>query len=121
MTKFLSIKILEKINEVKSDIKTYNETEAIPVTLGEEEYPYIYSDHQITDDEFSDAIDTIITHCMQRQLHTITVDLSIKNQIEEQKTKPLELTLEDIEHMFGRKVVIVKSKPEDGCEDCGEQ
>lgn len=119
MTKMMSIKILNVNKEVATP-DNY-EVDATPALINEVEYPYIYQDHQISDEEFENAIDTLITHCMQRQLHTITIDLSIKNKIEEQKTKPLELTIEDIEHMFGRKVVIVKSKPEEGCEDCGDK
>lgn len=83
-----------------------------PAILREDEYPYIYKGHEnITDKEFNDALDVIITHAMKLQLHTIRVDLDIKSKINEERTKPLEISLQELSAMFdGREIIIVNDK-----------
>lgn len=71
---------VDELNWVKK--RTFESTLLVP-----EEYPILYKDHLITDEEFEDALDTIITHAMQKQLHTITIDLDIYSKIIEGKSK----------------------------------
>lgn len=89
------------------------QVELVPCLIGKDEFPKIYKDHPITDEEFEEALDIIITEMMQRELHTITLDLDIRQRILEDRDKPMELTLDDLKHMFGRDVVIVQRKDEE--------
>ena len=70
----------------------------------------------ITDEEFEDALDTLVTHMMQHQLHSINLDLDIRDKILEDRNKPMEVTLEELKHFFGRDVVIVQRKEEENGE-----
>ena len=87
-----------------------------PCLIGEDEYPRIYKDHPITDEEFEDALDILITHMMQHQLHSVNLDLDIRDKILEDRNKPMEVTLEELKHFFGRDVVIVQRKEEENGE-----
>lgn len=82
--KVLRINIYD--NHIPDEVDKLNGTikrtlESAILTPGE--YPVLYKNHSITDEEFEDALNTIITHAMQRQLHTITVDLDIHSKIVE--------------------------------------
>ena len=87
-----------------------------PCLIGEDEYPRIYKDHSITDEEFEDALVTLVTYMMQHQLHSINLDLDIRDKILEDRNKPMEITLEELKHFFGRDVVIVQRKEEENGE-----
>lgn len=103
-------RIIEK-GEFSNPIE--QQVELVPCLIGKDEFPKIYKDHPITDEEFEEALDIIITEMMQRELHTITLDLDIRQRILEDRDKPMELTLDDLKHMFGRDVVIVQRKDEE--------
>ena len=87
-----------------------------PCLIGEKEYPNIYLDHDITDEEFESALDILVTHMMQHQLHSINLDLDIRDKILEDRNKPMEITLKELKHFFGRDVVIVQRKEEENGE-----
>ena len=53
---------------------------------------------------------------MQHQLHSINLDLDIRDKILEDRNKPMEITLEELKHFFGRDVVIVQRKEEENGE-----
>ena len=75
--------------------------------LKADEYPYIYLKHDITEDEFNKAIDTIITYFMQQKMYTMIVDLDDRN---EHYMPTKEMTIDEIEKELGHKVKIVKKK-----------
>ena len=111
------VRVVEK-GEYKPELPNpiEQQVELVPCLIGKDEFPKIYKDHSITDEEFEEALDIIITEMMQRELHTITLDLDIRQRILEDRDKPMELTLEDLKHMFGRDVVIVQRKEEENGE-----
>ena len=117
--KRLRINIVRNVNEAVESLYPMNPNfgaEFQPCLIGEDEYPRIYKDHSITDEEFEDALDTLITHMMQHQLHSINLDLDIRDKILEDRNKPMEVTLEELKHFFGRDVVIVQRKEEENGE-----
>lgn len=117
--KRLKINIVRNIKEAVEPFDPMNPdfgAEFQPCLIGEDEYPRIYKDHPITDEEFEDALDTLITHMMQHQLHSINLDLDIRDKILEDRSKPIELTLDELKHFFGRDVVIVQRKEEENGE-----
>lgn len=117
--KRLRINIVRNVNEAVESLDPMNPNfgaEFQPCLIGEDEYPRIYKDHSITDEEFEDALDTLITHMMQHQLHSINLDLDIRDKILEDRSKPMEVTLEELKHFFGRDVVIVQRKEEENGE-----
>lgn len=64
------------------------------VKLGKDEYPNIYIDAPITEGDFNNAIDTIITYFMQKDLFCVLVNLERKDYLQ----SPIEeMTLEEIE------------------------
>lgn len=114
--KRLRINIVRNVNEAVESLDPMNPNfgaEFQPCLIGEDEYPRIYKDHSITDEEFEDALDTLVTHMMQHQLHSINLDLDIRDKILEDRNKPMEVTLEELKHFFGRDVVIVQRKEEE--------
>ena len=117
--KRLRINIVRNVNEAVDPFDPMNPdfgAEFQPCLIGEDEYPRIYKDHSITDEEFEDALDTLVTHMMQHQLHSINLDLDIRDKILEDRNKPMEITLEELKHFFGRDVVIVQRKEEENGE-----
>ena len=81
------------------------EYEYVDGNLEDGEYPNTYADHEVTPDELSKAIDTIISAFYQQKQNSITVDLDereIENSMEER-----EMSLEEIEQALGCKVKIV--------------
>ena len=117
--KRLRINIVRNVNETVESLDPMNPNfgaEFQPCLIGEDEYPRIYKDHSITDEEFEDALDTLVTHMMQHQLHSINLDLDIRDNILEDRNKPMEVTLEELKHFFGRDVVIVQRKEEENGE-----
>lgn len=117
--KRLKINIVRNVKEAVEPFDPMNPdfgAEFQPCLIGEDEYPRIYKDHPITDEEFEDALDTLITHMMQHQLHSINLDLDIRDKILEDRSKPIELTLDELKHFFGRDVVIVQRKEEENGE-----
>ena len=75
--------------------------------LNAEDYPYIYLDHKITDEDFEKALDVLITKFMQDGLYYVVVDLEERN---ESRTPVKEMTMEELEKALGCKVKIVKEK-----------
>lgn len=117
--KRLRINIVRNVREAVEPFDPMNPdfgAEFQPCLIGEDEYPRIYKDHPITDEEFEDALDILVTHMMQRQLHSINLDLDIRDKILEDRNKPMEVTLEELKHFFGRDVVIVQRKEEENGE-----
>ena len=117
--KRLRINIVRNVNETVESLDPMNPNfgaEFQPCLIGEDEYPRIYKDHSITDEEFEDALDTLVTHMMQHQLHSINLDLDIRDKILEDRNKPMEVTLEELKHFFGRDVVIGQRKEEENGE-----
>lgn len=114
--KRLRINIVRNVNETVESLDPMNPNfvaEFQPCLIGEKEYPNIYLDHPITDEEFESALDILVTHMMQHQLHSINLDLDIRDKILEDRNKPMEVTLEELKHFFGRDVVIVQRKEEE--------
>lgn len=68
------------------------------------EYPNVYLDHKITDDELQNAVDTIITYFMQNDCFTVEVDLDRRDR---EFGPPKEMTLEDVEKELGYKIKII--------------
>lgn len=111
---------MEKMQEKKrlriNIVRNVKEAVFQPCLIGEKEYPNIYLDHDITDEEFENALDILVTHMMQHQLHSVNLDLDIRDKILEDRNKPMEITLEELKHFFGRDVVIVQRKEEENGE-----
>lgn len=118
--KLLNINICESYLNKENSEGNENRYEKKNVLLGEDEYPIIYKDHPITDEEFEDAIDIIVTHAMQRQIHTVNVDLDVKSKIVEERNKPLEITLEELSHFFGGREIVIVGKKEETMFEPGE-
>lgn len=117
--KRLRINIVRNVREAVKPFDPMNPdfgAEFQPCLIGEDEYPRIYKDHPITDEEFEDALDILVTHMMQHQLHSVNLDLDIRDKILEDRNKPMEVTLEELKHFFGRDVVIVQRKEEENGE-----
>lgn len=117
--KRLIINIVRNVNEAVESLDPMNPNfgaEFQPCLIGEKEYPNIYLDHPITDEEFENALDILVTHMMQHQLHSVNLDLDIRDKILEDRNKPMEVTLEELKHFFGRDVVIVQRKEEENGE-----
>lgn len=117
--KRLRINIVRNVREAVEPFDPMNPdfgAEFQPCLIGEDEYPRIYKDHLITDEEFEDALDILVTHMMQHQLHSVNLDLDIRDKILEDRNKPMEVTLEELKHFFGRDVVIVQRKEEENGE-----
>lgn len=117
--KRLRINIVRNVREAVEPFDPMNPdfgAEFQPCLIGEDEYPRIYKDHPITDEEFEDALDILVTHMMQHQLHSVNLDLDIRDKILEDRNKPMEVTLEELKHFFGRDVVIVQRKEEENGE-----
>lgn len=108
--------IPDQINGFRDEINEIKERTLESALLDRDEYPVLYKDHQVSDEEFEDALNTIISHAMQRQLHTVTVDLDIHSKIIEERNKPLKISIQELSEMFGgREIIIVGSKSETGC------
>lgn len=77
--------------------------------IREKDCPYIFVNHVVSDNEFNEAIDTIITYFMQRKLHCISIDLEERNN----SYAPIkEMTLNEIEKVLGYKIKIINDKKE---------
>lgn len=72
--------------------------------LSKDEYPHLYLDHEITDEELDNAINVITTALMQKGTHTIIADLDVREKL---ATPIKEMTVEDIEKALGYKVKII--------------
>lgn len=117
--KRLRINIVRNVREAVEPFDPMNPdfgAEFQPCLIGEDEYPRIYKDHPISDEEFEDALDILVTHMMQHQLHSVNLDLDIRDKILEDRNRPMEVTLEELKHFFGRDVVIVQRKEEENGE-----
>lgn len=104
----MSKKLYIKLKDVYPSSWNY-ENNFCDTTLWKDEYPNIYLDHEITDDELSHAIDIIITYLQQKDRHTIIVDLDERNK---NLAPAKEMTLEEIEKELGYKVKVVNKKEE---------
>ena len=82
-------------------------TEFGSARISEDEYPNIMVDHEITEDEWNEALNVMITYFAQKELDNIIVNLGIRNRwFGDAK----EMTIEEIEKELGYKVKIVKEK-----------
>lgn len=72
--------------------------------LGKHEYPHLYLDHEITDEELYNAINVITTSLMQNNSHMLIVDLDVRERL---STPVKEMTIEDVEKELGYRVKIV--------------
>lgn len=71
------------------------------------EYKHIYLDHEITEEEFENCINTLVTYFMQNGLYGMLIDLDKKNK----KLSPVkEMTIEEIEDKLGYKIKIIKGE-----------
>lgn len=77
------------------------------MALGKDEYPYIYLDREITNEEAVAAADLITTYFMQQKLNKLIVVLDERN---EALMPTKEMTLDEIEIILGHKVKIVKKR-----------
>lgn len=82
-------------------------TEFGSARISEDEFPNIMVDHEITEDEWNEALNTLITYFAQKELDNVIVNLGIRNRwFGDAK----EMTIEEIEKELGHKVKIVKEK-----------
>ena len=75
--------------------------------ISEDEYPNLMLDHEVSEDEFNTAIDTLITYFAQKDLFHILIDLKMRNDYQ---GPAKEMTMEEIEEQLGYKIKIVKEK-----------
>lgn len=75
--------------------------------ISDDEYPNLMLDHEVTDDEWNEALNTLITYFAQNPIHNIIVDLKKRN---EHYGPAKEMTMEEIEQQLGYKIKIVKEK-----------
>ena len=75
--------------------------------ISEDEFPNIMLDHEVTDEEEEQALNTLITYFAQREVYNIIVDLKMRNEC---YGPAKEMTIEEIEEQLGHKVKIVKEK-----------
>lgn len=74
-------------------------------TLSGGEYSNVYVKHEVTPEEFENALDTITTWFMQNGTERIEIDLDERNA----KLAPVkEMTIEEIEKELGHKIKIIK-------------
>lgn len=75
--------------------------------ISEDEYPNMMLDHKITEEEWGQAVNTVLTYFAQKELYYVIVDLEKRNK----SVGPArEMTIEEIENELGYKVKIVKEK-----------
>ena len=77
------------------------------IYLEKSDYPHIYIDHEITNDELAHALDIVATAMMQRDSHTLIVDLDERERF---LAPPVEMTLAEIEQKLGYKVKVVSEE-----------
>lgn len=77
------------------------------LTLNKDEYPYVFLDRDVTDDECINAMQLIATYFMQHEVNHIILDLEERNDA---LTPTKEMTIEEIEKQLGHKIKIVKKK-----------
>ena len=68
------------------------------------DYPFLLINHLVTKEEIENAIDTVITYFVQNEVSKISVNLSARNM---GKAPAKEVTLADVEKMYGCKVKII--------------
>lgn len=68
------------------------------------EYKHIYLDHEITEEDFENCINTLVTYFMQNDLHGMVIDLDERNK----ELRPVkEMTIEEIEDKLDCKIKII--------------
>ena len=91
--------------------KNTNGMEEASTFLTPEDYPDIYVDHEVTQEEFDKALNTVITMLMQSSVSNATVDLDERNLLMNQENNPAkQLTIEEIEKIVGARVQIVSKR-----------
>ena len=96
-----------KVRTMSKKFKMNLTTEFGSTRISEDEYPNIMVDHEITDDEWNEALNVMITYFAQKELDHVIVNLEIRNRwFGDAK----EMTIEEIEKELGHKVKIVKEK-----------
>ena len=116
----MAISIDEYVNKIKSENKKSIRIELMGPPCGETnhlgydfprlyptEYNHIYLDHEITEEEFDNCINTLITYFMQNGYYAMIIDLDKRNK----DLKPVkEMTIEEIENKLGCKIKIINKK-----------
>lgn len=107
--KFISIQVRKKVEETVSKDGSDNKEKTIITNLSPDDYPQLYLDHEISKDEFNDAIDVIITACMQKDMNTVIVNLDQRLEALNPKEldEPVKMTMDDIERELGHKIQII--------------
>lgn len=72
--------------------------------LLEHEYPHLYLDHKITEEEINNAINVIATFLMQQETCELIVDLDKREKL---LTPVKEMTVEEVEEALGFRVKII--------------
>ena len=79
------------------------------IALMSDEYPHIYVDHEVSEEEFQHAINVILTYFMQTKMIATNVNLDKRNS----RMAPVkEMTIEEIEKELGHKVKVVNKDEE---------
>ena len=78
--------------------------------LCKNEYPYLFLDQEISEEDLNKALDVIITFFMQKEINNLIVNLDERNDY---MTPTKEMTIDEIEKQLGHKVKIVKQKEEE--------
>lgn len=81
--------------------------DGIRTYLSKNEFPHVYLNQEISDEDFDKALDVIATYFMQREISYVIVDLK-KRDYEKSPIKAM--TLDDIETALGHRVNIVNMK-----------
>lgn len=100
--KKLVIKVTETFNCTDGEVRA-----PIHPVLDEEDYPNVCLKHEITEKEFENAVDVLITYFAQTKCFEFNVDL---NQREQAYKAGKEMTLEEIEKELGHNIRLVSRK-----------
>lgn len=99
---------MKKFNiNVQTDRNSYMDPFKRDSYLTKDEYPHIYLNEEITDEDFDKALDVVMTYFMQKQISYVTVNLEERNY---EKSPVKTMTLDDIEKELGHRIKIVNTK-----------
>ena len=101
--KKLDIKVTERFNYSDDEFSVECGPDGGP-RLGEREYPHLYLNHEISDEELYNAINVIATALMQYKSNHLEVDLDKREKL---STPVKEMTVEDVEKALGYRVKII--------------
>ena len=98
----LSYGYLDKTKSEENNILGYDHPRLYPT-----EYKNIYLDHEITEEEFDNCINTLVTYFMQKGLYMLLLNLDEKNK----GMRPVkEMTIEEIEDKLDCKIKIINKE-----------